>query len=227
VSLAERPELAPEALAMLDRGWPPFIWQARGPEGRPGIARVLEQFPETQLVFVEDGAVRVVCNAVVLGFDGPGEELPPEGWDWAVARAFSEQDGPGGVLCALAVTVEPGARGRGLSRAALRALLALAARLQLSRLVVPVRPPTLRPEQSVDDLLQRPADDPWLRTHLGLGGRIVQPCRRSMTLSAPLSAWERWGPAGRIAPLSRDGQTGVYVEPNVWVEHRVAVTPGD
>ncbi len=177
-SLAARPDLGSEVLAMLDRGWPPFIWRAQGPEGRPSIARVLEQFPETQLLFVEEGAVQVVCNAVVLGFTGPSEDLPHEGWDWAVTRAFTEREGAGEVLCALAVTVEPAARGRGLSRAALRALLALAARLDLRRLVVPVRPPTLRPAQSVDVLLQEPGDDPWLRTHLALGGRIVQPCRR-------------------------------------------------
>lgn len=34
--------------------------------------------------------------------------------------------------------------------------------------------------------------DPWLRTHTSLGARILKVCPRSMTITAPVAAWEGW-----------------------------------
>ncbi|WP_284742676.1 hypothetical protein [Amycolatopsis sp. RTGN1] len=85
-------------------------------------------------------------------------------------------------------------------------------------------------ETRVDGL---PADR-WLRTHVRAGGRILGVAACSATVSAPLADWRGW----TGLPFDRDGVVevpgalapvfvsiaqdfAVYVEPNVWVSHRV------
>jgi len=73
--------------------------------------------------------------------------------------------------------------------------------------------------------------DPWIRIHERVGGEILGPAPRSMTISAPAADWEEWTGMrfpddgeyvfGGLAPLVvRDG-IGTHVEPNVWMLHRV------
>jgi hypothetical protein len=74
--------------------------------------------------------------------------------------------------------------------------------------------------------------DPWLRSHLSAGGKLVGPCERSMVVQEPVAFWENWSNqrfetsgayavTGALAPLKIDleKQTGVYEEPNVWVSY--------
>lgn len=76
--------------------------------------------------------------------------------------------------------------------------------------------------------------DPWLRVHLGFDSKLRHPCRRSMTFSAPINLWETWfgmrfPVSGTfvvddlLAPLQIDVEAslGIYIEPNIWVEHRL------
>ena len=76
------------------------------------------------------------------------------------------------------------------------------------------------------------AYDPWLRSHLSVGGRMVGPCERSMVVHEPIAFWENWSSRrfeesgdyaldGAIAPVKIDlkRQTGTYEEPNVWVAY--------
>ena len=76
--------------------------------------------------------------------------------------------------------------------------------------------------------------DPWIRLHVRLGGRIVRSSPASMTLRAPLADWAEWTglvfpesghylPTGAAAPVTADVEAGeaVYLDPNVWVVHRL------
>jgi len=73
------------------------------------------------------------------------------------------------------------------------------------------------------------AYDPWLRSHVAAGGKIIKPAERSMVVDEPIGFWEMWsGRAftqtgeyaveGALAPVAIDMSCGVgrYVEPNVW-----------
>jgi hypothetical protein len=75
--------------------------------------------------------------------------------------------------------------------------------------------------------------DPWLRTHVRAGGRIVDVASSSWTVAGSLAQWREWtglpfdqdGPVdvpGALVPVYCHiaGDHAVYVEPNVWVEHR-------
>jgi len=78
-------------------------------------------------------------------------------------------------------------------------------------------------------------DDPWLRVHVRAGGRILRVAPASMVMAGSLAEWRAW----TGLPFDRTGEvtvpealvpvhcdTGhdhaVYVEPNVWVEHRLS-----
>ena len=76
--------------------------------------------------------------------------------------------------------------------------------------------------------------DPWLRTHERLGGEILKIASRSMTIPGTVSQWEQWSAMvfpesgayvvpGALTPvdIDRERDQGLYVEPNVWMVHRV------
>jgi hypothetical protein len=81
-------------------------------------------------------------------------------------------------------------------------------------------------------------EDPWLRVHVRAGGQILKVCPVSMTIAGSLSQWRGWtgmpfdtgGPVvvpGALTPVevSVEHDRAVYVEPNVWVRHRLSPPP--
>jgi hypothetical protein len=77
--------------------------------------------------------------------------------------------------------------------------------------------------------------DPWVRVHVRLGARLVKVCPLSMSVPGTLAQWREWtGLAltssgshdvpGALSPVhvSVEHDCAVYVEPNVWVHHRLA-----
>ena len=74
--------------------------------------------------------------------------------------------------------------------------------------------------------------DPWLRSHVAAGGRVIGPCERSMVVEERTPFWEIWagrklgasGPLtldGALVPIAIDLHEGVgrYEEPNIWVAY--------
>lgn len=123
----------------------------------------------------------------------------------------------------------------------IEAMVAIARRHGLSRLIAPVRPnwkeryPLTPIERYAawrreDGLLF----DPWLRVHERLGGEILRPEPESLRITGTVAEWEEWTglrfpetgvywfPAG-LAPLSvsHEADLGAYWEPNVWMRHEV------
>jgi hypothetical protein len=76
--------------------------------------------------------------------------------------------------------------------------------------------------------------DPWLRVHARLGATVVRPCPESMTIPGSVADWESWTGmafpesgdyvvpgALELVSVDRQADTGLYVEPNVWMHHRI------
>ena len=74
--------------------------------------------------------------------------------------------------------------------------------------------------------------DPWLRSHISQGARVIGPCERSMVVEEHIAFWETWAGRsfetsgrylveGALVPISidLDRQIGRYEEPNVWVAY--------
>ena len=74
--------------------------------------------------------------------------------------------------------------------------------------------------------------DPWIRTHVRLGGRIARPIPRSLLITGTVANWESWTdmaypetgdyifPHGlTTVRVNREADLGTYWEPNVWIVH--------
>jgi GNAT superfamily N-acetyltransferase len=243
VSLAERPDLAdaafgipygPDAGVFMQGDLPALLLRRRRLTDRWG-AHVLA-------LVADDGSVAARSVAVPFRADLRGREpFPDGGWDQvAVWAAEDALDGHAAdTLCALEIVVHPDRRGQQLSSRVLEAMRTRAAAAGLG-LVAPVRPPDKAHEPHVpmaEYAARTRADglprDRWLRVHVRAGGRVVGVCACSATVQARLAQWRSWtglpfaadGPTtvpGGLVPVlvSTDHGVGVYVEPNVWVDHR-------
>ena len=203
---------------------------------------LLEQFPEYQLCLVDEetGYPVAVANCVPLACSGP-DELPPEGWDWVVETAAINGGRRPNMLGALAISVPEVHRSKGYARRMIHALLMLAAEKGLNGIVAPVRPSAKaqHPLVGIDEYITWTNDegqvfDPWLRSHLTAGGKLIKPCARSMVVAEPVGFWEHWSGRrfsqsgrytlpGALTPVDIDLESGVgrYEEPNVWVAYQV------
>ncbi|SED14997.1 hypothetical protein SAMN04489727_6632 [Amycolatopsis tolypomycina] len=240
VSLAQRPDLADAVYAIpYPPGSPRFMAGSLTSllvRGR----RVARLWPHLVVALVEDAVP--VARGIMVPFRSRSV-LPDLGWD-AVA-VWAAEDALDGVApdtaCGLEIAVHPAWQGRGLSSVVLAAMRDAVADSGLASLVIPVRPPdkALVPGLSMKEYARSVRsdglpEDRWLRTHVRAGGRIEGVASCSATVQAPLADWRRWTGlpfdrgggvvvAGALAPVlvSTLDDFAVYVEPNVWVSHRV------
>jgi hypothetical protein len=236
-SLAERPDLE-DAMLGMEAAWPEFI--------RPDpvvIAWAFERHAAHQLVVLDGDSVVARAATVPFCWDGDPATLPDTGWDEALRLSMLDTyDGRAlNTLCALEVAVAPGQRSRHLSGRMLRAVADNARGHGFRDVVVPVRPSGkhLEPLVAMTEYAARTREDglpedPWLRVHVREGGQILGVCPVSMTIAGSLAQWRGWtglpfdtsGPVtvpGALNPVevSVEHDRAVYVEPNVWVRHRL------
>ena len=195
------------------------------------------------LVHDESGAVAGIANSVPLSWELTVDDLPDEGWDWALIKSASDRrmgEAPN-VLCALQISVSPGFQGHGLSSVFISEMVELARSAGLPKVIVPVRPrkKDKYPLASIDSYVTWVGDkglpyDPWLRVHVRNGGRIVKPCPLAMRIVGTVHEWEQWTGLrffesgeyvvpGALVPVTMElsQDIGTYLEPNVWVVHEV------
>jgi len=240
-TIAERPDLT----ALLGRfpadAWPEFMYS--DPVAGLHYGHVEQYYREYTLVAIDpDHPELAVAKAYSTPFTWDGD-LPDAGWDRVVVRAAQDRllGRTGNLVSALEITIRPDARGTGLSSIMLDALRRNAARLGHDQLVAPVRPNAkhAEPATPMAEYAARVRDDglpfdPWLRVHVRAGGQIVSVAPCSMTIPGTLASWRTWtglpfdttGPVtvpGALAPVHCDVEAdhAVYVEPNVWIRHRL------
>ncbi|MET0234720.1 MAG: N-acetyltransferase [Kibdelosporangium sp.] len=239
VSLADRPDLT-DAMLTMESSWPAYI----GPDPRL-VHWAFDRHAAHQLVVLgDDGEVIARAASVPFAWDGVAETLPATGWDEALRQSMVDSYSGAGLntLCALEVSVVPDRLGQNMSGRVLRALTEHARRWGYLDVVVPVRPSRkhLEPRVPMREYAERARadglpEDPWLRVHVRAGGQVLGICPVSMTISGSLAQWRTWtglpfdtsGPVevpGAVAPVvvDLDRDFVVYVEPNVWVRHRIS-----
>jgi GNAT superfamily N-acetyltransferase len=242
-TLAERPELQGPMWQMLDT-WPEFI--LHDPVGWANFGRIVAELPEHVLV-ATDPEGRVVARALSVPFQAEAdgrERLPQRGWDQVLLWAFSDlrhRRTPDAVS-AIEISVAGERQGQGISARMVAAMRENVRRLGFQKLIAPVRPSgkSREPYALIEEYAHRTRGedglpyDPWLRVHVRAGGVIEAVAPASMTVAGSLEEWREWtglpfdkaGPVevpGALVPVHCDVDRGyaVYVEPNVWVRHRV------
>lgn len=200
---------------------------------------LLDKYADYQLCLVdlETDYPVAVFNSVPLSYTGSGD-LPQEGWDWVVETG-ARPKGPHTVLGGLAMSIPAVHRAKGYGRRMLRAMRELAESKGLNGVLAAVRPSSKarHPWIGIDDYVtwtdgKGRAFDPWLRSHLSSGGKLVGPCKRSMVVEEPIAFWETWSKTeypqsgsyvidGALVPLNIDLDRGIgrYEEPNIWVTY--------
>src|SRR5207248_3362766 len=113
-------------------------------------------------------------------------------------------------ISAMAIEVRPAPQGGGLSRAMLEGMREIGRRHGLNALLAPVRPSWKEryPLTPIERYARwRREDglpfDPWIRTHVRLGGEILRPEPRSMRISGTVAEWEGW----KESAFAGSGQT--------------------
>ena len=238
VTTSDRPDLQEQSNAAVLPGWPEFIFH--DPVSSGLIPRAAEYFPEFDLRILDDGEVVAGGWGVLLAWNATADHLPA-GYDDALISAVSghEQAVPPDTLCVMAAAVRPDRQGAGLGGDVLTALRSRAAAAGLHRMIAPVRP-VLKSRYPLTPMADYArwtrADgahvDPWIRTHLRLGGLILGPAPRSMIVTGSVTEWEQW--AGMAFPetglyvvpgaldlveIDRERDLGTYAETNLWMRH--------
>jgi GNAT superfamily N-acetyltransferase len=238
---AQRPDLIPRLHEIRDT-WPAFM--AHDTIANALLGQVAPDFP-AYCVVATDGD-RVVARGRSVPFSTEPDdrtELPAQGWDRVLVWAYADlrHRTPPTTASALEIAVDTDYLGRGLSPRMLAALGDAVRRQGLDTLLAPVRPTAkqLRPATPMADYVRDTRDDglptdPWLRVHVRAGGVVERVAPASMTISGSLAEWREW----TGLPFDRDGEVvvpgalvpvhcdtahdhAVYVEPNVWVRHRL------
>ena len=241
-TLRERPDLRPLIFSSdLESVWPEFMRHDAAAHlyFAPSI---FDRYLDYAFVGVAEGKVvaRAFSVPFVFNIDGRAE-LPDGGWDQAIRWAHDDQmmGRVPNALSALEISLLPEARGGGHSLALLAAMKACAKAHGFAELFAPVRPNQkhLHPFMSMRDYVSTVGVDgfpidPWLRTHLRSGGRLVKIAPYSMTIVGSIADWSGWTGmsfdrsgvvpmTGALVPVmvSLEHDYAVYVEPNVWVRY--------
>lgn len=234
VTLAEKPELTDPLYDLSRAEFPHFIFEsdaALKANWRP----TLEKYPEYQFLFFEGEELIAGGITIPLLWDGSLDDLPD-----TTAQFFTGGDDPT-TLCALAGLVPGPHRGRGLSRRILLEMRNVAQRQGFASLIAPVRPnhKTNYPLIPMETYLSWRRDDgllydPWMRVHERLGAKYLRIMPAGVNAKGTVAEWEEWTGLtfqssgeyvipGALNPIRIDLQKneGVYIEPNVWMEHRI------
>jgi GNAT superfamily N-acetyltransferase len=204
--------------------------------------QIFDSYLDYAFAGVAEGEVVARAFSVPFAFNIEDRaELPDGGWDQVIRWAHDDQmtGRVPNALSALEISLLPEWRGGGHSLAFLDAMKARAKAQGFAELFAPVRPNQkhLHPFMPMRDYIDSVRDDglpidPWLRTHLRAGAKVVKIAPYSMTVVGSIAEWSRWSGmsldrsgeitiAGALAPVmvSIERDCAVYVEPNVWVRY--------
>jgi hypothetical protein len=240
-----RPRRADELHQLVTDGWPEFIFHDHATDAHQG--RIRELFGDWELVLLDGDELVGAGWGVPLCWDGTVADLPG-GYTDALARALAAHDAgtPPDTFAVLAAQIRADRQREGLAGLLLTELADTAVRSGLGQVICPVRPThkARYPLAPIERYATWTRDDgtpldPWLRTHVRLGARILAPAPASQIITGSVAEWQTWTglalpdsgdyviPDGLgVLRVDRDTDTGVYVEPNIWVQHRApAVRP--
>ena len=232
------------ALELARRSWPEFMWHDE--VAIENWHEFYDRFGKYQSIMIDEAEGEVVAMGHSLPFrwDHDLADLPEEGWDWVIQQAVADDRNGAqpNLLAAVFVGVREEYKNRGLSRMILLSFRPTAKQYGFANLVIPVRPneKPIYPLISMEDYIQWKNEtgmpfDAWLRIQVRAGGKFIKVCNRSKIVRGTRAEWETWTAMkfpqsgsyivpGALCPMEMDIDLdeGVYVEPNVWVQHSSA-----
>lgn len=239
---ADRSEYVEKAFDM-DDSWPFFM--KNDEIAATFLLGVIDKFPHLNIVATADGVqvARGMAVPFALHTERRKGTLPAAGWDRVLTWAFAdiERGTEPDTVSALEISVHPEHLGKGLSRRMLAAMREAAAAAGYAELVAPVRPNEKHKQIDLPmvDYVELTRDDglpvdAWLRTHARAGAVLDSVAPTSMVIVGTLTEWRTWtglpfdqpgevDVPGALVPVLcvPEHDYAVYVEPNVWMRHRL------
>jgi GNAT superfamily N-acetyltransferase len=224
--------------------WPEFMLQ--DPVAEEHWHELFDRFEEYQFALLDIATNRMAAmgNSVPFHWDHPIEDLPEGGWDWVFVKAIEDHKAgiEPNIQSAIQVAIHPDYQSQGLSTKMVQKMQTIGQSKNFQNLVAPVRPnqKSQYPLISIGDYITWQNDeglpfDAWLRVHARLGAKIIKPCHEAMVITGLCSDWESWTGLkfpqsgtyfipGALNPMEMDvgKDEGVYIEPNVWMQHSIA-----
>jgi hypothetical protein len=226
-----------------EASWPEFM--LHDPIANENWHELFDRFMDYQfaLLDTEKNRMAAMANSLPFYWDKPLEQLPEGGWDWVFLKAVEDhQNGiTPNIQSAIQIAIHPDYQSQGSSLKMIRAMGAIGRSKGFQYLVAPVRPnqKSKYPLTGIDDYITWTNDeglpfDAWLRVHVRAGAKILRPCREAMTIPGTHAEWEEWTGLkfpqsgqyyipGALNPImmNLEKDEGIYVEPNVWMVHRL------
>jgi GNAT superfamily N-acetyltransferase len=172
------------------------------------------------------------------------EALPEDGWDGIIRWAYQDylKGRVANAVSALEINVLAPYRGRGIAQLMLAAMQENTRARGFTDLYAPLRPSDKHTEPLTpfaDYIARCRGDglpyDSWVRTHVRVGAAIVKVAPCSMVVAGTLAEWSAWtgmafdnsGPTivpWALSPVhvSVEQNHAVYIEPNLWIHHRLS-----
>lgn len=200
-------------------------------------------FPEFQqfLIAPNDKLIGFI-NTIPLNFQEPLDDLPDQGWDWMIEKGIRdfESNIKANYLGGLQVIVLKEYQKHGHSKEILNLAKSMTKIHKFRNLIIPIRPTKKHefPRMSMTNYLGHKENnkiyDPWIRTHLNAGAKLIKICEQSMTMKGNIKFWEnildrkifesgKYELNGALDLISIDleSNTGQYVEPNIWIKYNI------
>ena len=249
-TLTERPDLRAQLFsAEFQSGLPEFMRHDPAAALYYGDGN-FDRYQDFSLAAVDrERPDRAIARAFTVPFAfrdaTPGRDvLPDDGWDGVIRWAYQDwrKGRTPNVVSALEINVLRSYRGRGIAQLMLAAMQRNARAQGFADLYAPLRPSDKHLEPMTpfaDYVTRRRADglpfDSWVRTHVRVGAEIVKVAPTSMVVAGTIAEWSAWtglrfdksGPTvipGALSPVyvSLEQNHAVYIEPNLWVHHRLS-----
>jgi GNAT superfamily N-acetyltransferase len=243
VTSAERRDLLDQYEGeIVAAAWPEFMLNDHVANRLFG--KLYDVFPEYQFMLVDDqDYVLAVGNSIPLHWEQHFDQLPDLGWDWALEQGFVDHEAgrAPNIQSALSIAIRPNLQGKGLSRRMVEAMREIGAAHGLADLIAPVRPSmkSRYPLTAIERYIMWQNEDgtpfdAWMRVHVRVGATIVKAATQSMLIKGSITEWEGWTGMrfpesgryvvqGALSPIEIDcdQDEGRYVEPNVWMRHKI------
>ena len=156
-------------------------------------------FPQFQLSLVNDaGLVLGFMNMIPIFLDRAMVDLPDEGWDWLIQKGMTDFENNIAPNClgGLQINVLKQYQGKGFSKMLIQKGKEIMLASGFTNFIIPIRPTWKHkhPKTSMDAYLSIESDkkiyDPWIRTHVNNGAKIIKVCKNSMHIDEDINFWE-------------------------------------
>jgi len=203
--------------------------------------RLEDYYPQFQFyLLASDGELIGFMNTIPFHFSRPVDELPDQGWDWMLRQGIKDYENhqQTNYLGGLQVIVRKKFQGQGFSKQLLTYAKHVMKSSNLENLIIPIRPTKKHefPWMSMDDYLNYKEEDalydPWIKTHLKNGAKVIKICQKSMSITGDVSFWEKilnqklvrsgeYLLAGALSPITinLESDSGAYIEANIWIRY--------